>query len=121
MSKKDSGKKKVFKTAGQFQFKDMTLERQLEKARELIQAQNYQEDLQILHPLEERLSNRADYNNLMGDAYFRLSDNLSAIFYFEKALPDLKASQANLTRFHLAQSYLFAEYPALAYRNSKSR
>jgi tetratricopeptide (TPR) repeat protein len=116
MSKKDSGKKKVFKTAGQFQFKDMTLERQLEKARELIQAQNYQEALQILHPLEERLSNRADYNNLMGDAYFRLSDNLSAIFYFEKALPDLKASQANLTRFHLAQSYLFAEYPALAYR-----
>ncbi len=134
MSKKKNNKNKnknKNKKPGQGQrslfFRDLTAERhfqtQMAKALKLGQDKRYGEALEVLEPLEDKFSDRADLVELLGIVQFGLLDFDAAREAFVKAMelePLEKRTGLNLARgpliqFNLASSYLMSGFPLMAY------
>ncbi|MBN9387838.1 MAG: hypothetical protein J0I20_07310 [Chloroflexi bacterium] len=133
MSKKDKNSKDKKNKPGQGQgqrsifFRDMTAERhfqsQMTKALKLGREKRFSDALEVLEPLREKYSDRADFFELLGVVEYSLEDFDEAREAFAKALefePLAKRtghSRANgpLIQFNLASSYVMSGFPLMAY------
>ncbi len=126
MSKKNKGKKPVRPVrptnTNVVPFRDMTAERrytlQMAQATKLYQEQRLDEAIELLEPLAERFSDRAEMLNLLGVCYAEVGQLSEARSAFERVLEISKGKVRGLTRYNLTQLYVLTGFTFLAYEQS---
>jgi Flp pilus assembly protein TadD len=120
MANKKKSDKKKGSGRSIFPIRDLTAERHFEsqilKARKLGSEEKYLEALQVLQPLREKFSDRAELFELLALSYMSLGYAEVARDFYEKDVELLAPRKPNaIVRYSLATLYLETGFPLLAH------